>query len=290
MSLRLKFNLALILAFAVGLAIAAAGLRRVVVEDARSEVLENARLMMQSAAAIRGYTAEQIEPLLSEQAGERFLPQSVPFFAAQANFRALQKNYPDYDYKEAALNPTNPSDRASDWETDIINIFRRDPSMHELVTERDSPTGRLLSLAHPLQVTDAACLSCHSTPAAAPPSMVKLYGTANGFGWKSKDVVGASIVSVPMSVALDRANRLFVVFMAVLVVVFLVTIVLLNLLLQYMVVRPVVRMSKIASEVSLGNLDAEEYERKGRDEIASLSASFNRMRRSLEQAIQLLEK
>ena len=34
--------------------------------------------------------------------------------------------------------------------------------------------------------------------------MVKLYGTANGFGWKLHDVIGAQIVSVPANLP-DRA-------------------------------------------------------------------------------------
>lgn len=290
MSLRLKFNLALLLAFVVALVLAAVGLERIVVADARAEVLEKARLMMESASAIRGYTAQEVEPLLSAQIAQRFLPQSIPFFAAQADFRALQKNYPDYNYKEAALNPTNPSDRASDWEADIIDIFRRQPTLPELVTERDSPTGRLLSLSRPIQVSDPNCLTCHSTPAAAPASMIKLYGSANGFGWKDKEVVGASVVSIPLSVAIDRAHRTFLIFLGVLVAVFGIAIVLLNLLLQFMVVRPVVRIARIAGEVSLGNFAAEEYERKGKDEIASLTTSFNRMRRSLEAAMRMLEK
>jgi protein-histidine pros-kinase len=44
-------------------------------------------------------------------------------------------------------------------------------------------------------------------------------------------------------------------------------------------------MSRIADAVSLGKLDLPEYVVKGSDEIASLSASFNRMRRSLEEAL-----
>jgi HAMP domain-containing protein len=290
MSLRLKFNLTLLIAFIAGLVIAGAVVHRIVVDQARAAVIQDARLMMQSATAIRNYTEQEIEPLLAAQAADRFLPQSIPFFAAEANFRSLQKEYPDYSYKEATLNPTNPADRASDWETDIINIFRRDAKLPELITERDSPTGRLLSLSRPLQISDAGCLTCHSTPSAAPPSMIKLYGSANGFGWKPQEIVGASIVSVPMSVALDRADRTFQVFMIVLVAVFATIIVLLNLLLEVVVVRPVVRIARIAGQVSLGNMAAEEYEMKGKDEIASLSASFNRMRRSLEEAMTLLEK
>ena len=120
----------------------------------------------------------------------------------------VQKDFPDYSYKEAALNPTNPSDRATTWESDIINVFKNDPELAEFVASRDTPSGPFLTFARPFRLTDTACLACHSTPAAAPPTMVDLYGNSNGFGWQLNDVIGAQIVSVPMSVALDPRQPL----------------------------------------------------------------------------------
>jgi protein-histidine pros-kinase len=119
--------------------------------------------------------------------------------------------------------------------------------------------------------------------------MIDLYGSANGFGWKLGDVIGAQIVSVPMQVALDRANEAFKVNLIALVAVFAVTIMLLNLLLHFVIVKPIRRISSIASEVSLGKMDAPEFEERGHDEIASLAGSFNRMRRSLANAMKMLE-
>ena len=49
---------------------------------------------------------------------------------------------------------------------------------------RDTPVGKFLTLSRPLKVSSAACLTCHSTPEAAPATMVALYGSQNGFGWK----------------------------------------------------------------------------------------------------------
>ena len=49
-----------------------------------------------------------------------FLPQSVPSYAATQNFLKLREQHPEYAYKEATLNPTNPRDRAADWEADIV--------------------------------------------------------------------------------------------------------------------------------------------------------------------------
>ena len=97
-----------------------------------------------------------------------FLPQTVPAYAATEQFNDVRKTHPDYAYKEATLNPTNPRDRASDWEADVVQIFRQTPTTTELVGERDTPTGRSLYLARPIQIKNGACLVCHSTVDAAP--------------------------------------------------------------------------------------------------------------------------
>ena len=289
MSLKTKFNLAMLAAFLVGLSLAAAFLYGVANADARREVLREASLVMGAAAAVRTYTVSEITPLLGEQSKLRFLPHTVPSWAAQTNMRNLEKVLPSYTYKEASLNPTNPADRATDWEADIIGEFSRNGDLAEFVSTRDSALGPTLSFSKPIRLKDPACLTCHSTPAAAPATMIDLYGSGNGFGWKLNDVVGVQIVTVPLQVALDRANKTMQIYLGGLSVVFLVVIVLLNILLTTMIVRPVRRMSVIADEISTGNMSAPEIEPKGRDEIASLAASFNRMRRSLENAMKLLE-
>lgn len=289
MGLKAKFNLVMLVAFLGGLALAAGLSWRSVHENARREVLQEANIMMAMASAIRDYTNNEIEPLLADQIKTRFLPHTVPSWAAQTNLRALAKQFPDYNYKEPALNPTNPADKATDWESDIIAEFNHNPSLTEFNSTRDTPTGPILSISRPIRITDKACLTCHSTPSAAPASMIDLYGSANGFGWKLGDVIGAQIVSVPMQVALDRANEAFKVNLIALVAVFAVTILLMNLLLHFVIVKPIRRMSSIASEVSLGKMDAPEFEERGHDEIASLAGSFNRMRRSLANAMKMLE-
>lgn len=290
MGLKAKFNLVMLLAFLVGLSLAAALAYRIVQDNAHREVLQEAAIMMEQASAIRTYTSREIGPLLAEQSKIHFLPHTVPAFAAQTNFRKLQQDFPDYSYREPAPNPTNPADKAQPWEADIVGTFRNDSNLKELVTERTSPAGPILSVSRPIRASDKQCLTCHSVPSAAPVSMVELYGPDNGFGWKLGDVIAAQVVSVPERVPLDRANRTFMLFLAGLVVVFLVMVVLLNLLLHYVIVKPVRRISAIAGEVSLGNMDAPEFTVKGRDEIASLAESFNRMRRSLANALRMLEE
>ena len=252
MGLRMKFNLVLLLAFLIGLALTAYLSDRILKNNAREEVIQNARIMMESALGARAYTAKQIQPLLTLQMKRQFLPQTVAAYAATQSFAALRTSFPDFTYKEAALNPTNPNDRASDWEADIIHEFRNNAERKELIVERDTPTGRMLNLARPLGIYSENCLVCHSTPENAPKTMTDIYGVNNGFGWKLNEIIGAQVVTVPMSVPLARAEQTFMTFMILLGGVFLLLLVLLNILLHFVVIRPVVKMAVIANDVSMG--------------------------------------
>jgi len=290
MKLLAKFNLILGLVLGAGLAIAAAVSHQFLQNDARNEVLRQARLMMEAMRSARDYTTKQVKPLLvNQQEHQRsFLPQTVPAFASTENFNYLRARYPDYAYKEAALNPTNLRDRAVDWEADIINTFRNRPGkLQELVGERDTPTGRSLYLAHPIQA-DPPCLECHSVPRAAPAAMIRRYGSNNGFGWQPDEIVGAQIVSVPMAVPVRMANQAFQTLALYLAAVFLASLILLDLVLLATVVRPLRKLSTMADQISVGQMDMPELPAGGKDEIAVLAGSFNRMRRSLDRAMKML--
>lgn len=289
MGLRLKFNLAMAATFLAGLLVAGLLSHRLAQREALREVLQQAGLMAGQASVLSSYTAREIAPLLAETARQQFLPQSVPFWAAHTNFNALQTLFPDYSVRMPALNPTNPADRPTEWQAEIIARFRDNPALAEHVSQRPSPNGPILSVSRPIRVEDRACLDCHSTPQVAPPAMVALYGAENGFGWQMGETVGAQIISVPMRVALDQARDRFRSAMLGLGLVFLLMTALLNLLLHLVIIRRVRRIASAADAVSLGQMDAPELPATGGDEIASLTASFNRMRRSFANAMRLLE-
>ncbi|MCB1792119.1 MAG: DUF3365 domain-containing protein [Gammaproteobacteria bacterium] len=289
MGLRLKFNIVLGLTMLVGITLAGLFTYKVLQQNAREEVLESARIMMQSANAVRGYTVSEIRPLLALQQKRQFMPQTVPAYAAHSYVGKLQEKYPEYSYREATLNPTNPTDRATEWEADLVNYFRNHSDTGELVGERETPTGPSLYLARPIQITNPNCLACHSTPDAAPETMIKAYGPANGFGWKLNEIVGAQIVAVPMSLPFERAAETFKVVLGMLVAAFVLVMILLNILLNAIVISPIKRMSAKANEISMGALDVAELEVKGKDEIATLGQSFNRMHRSLNSAMTMLD-
>ena len=267
----IKFNLVFLPLLAGALGLIAFVARDLLQANAREQIAQNARIIMETATSSRTYTTKQVAPLLQHknfkiqaavaefqktiedltkevdptipkdirltsskkaytlgqqrllQAQQQFLdtlkckegelldnefhPQSVPAFAATEIFTYLREKFPEYFYKEATLNPTNPRDRTSDWEADVVNQFRGNTKLAEFQKERETPTGNALVLARPIKVSNVSCLTCHSTPDKAPPEMIKLYGTANGFGWKLDEIIGAQVVSVPVAVPIAMADK-----------------------------------------------------------------------------------
>ena len=288
MKLLLKINLALALIFALGLGFTYKFAAVVLQDNAKHEVITHARLMMEAAMNARNYTTKEIKPLLAEMLTTQFLPQSVPSYAATQSFLNLRDNYPDYTYKEATLNPTNPRDRVVEWESDIVQNLRDHTEVKELIGERQTANGASLYLARPIKVKDPQCLTCHSVPAAAPKTMIALYGSDNGFGWKLDEIVGSQIVSVPLSLPLQQADSTLKLITASMLATFLVILIAVNLVFYFMVIRPINTISKIANEISEGNMEAPQFNMSSKDEIAILGSAFNRMRRSLEKAISML--
>jgi HAMP domain-containing protein len=290
LGLRAKVNLVLLAACAVGLAIGGFALYRLSVDTAREAVLQNARIMMSAAEAIRRYTADDLVPLLPTERNGKFVAETVPDFAATTTFHNVQAAFPGYSYREPALNPTAPADRAQDWETAIINTFRAHAEDKELITERDTPLGATLNLARPIAVNEAACFRCHSFPAAAPAALTATYGTVNGFGWKFHETIGAQVISVPMASVLSASREAFLTFLIILLVMIAAVFAIVNVMLHYLVIAPVKRVSAMADAVSLGEDDVEVYVKPGNDEVSSLSASFNRMRESIKHAMEMMTR
>jgi len=290
MKLLVKFNLAFVALFAIVIAVTGYISWKMLQRNAKEEVYESAKLLIDNALAVRSYTADRIRPLLETQIKYEFRPEMVSAFSAlQVIARLKQQNadYKDYQYREPALNPTNLTDKAADWERDLINAFRSGAVPSPIFGERDTPVGRVLYMSKPLKAK-APCLNCHDTPDNAPRTMIEIYGPNNGFGWKVDEIIGAQVVEVPESLPLARARQAFVTFMSSLMVTLIGAGLLLNLMIWLLIVRPITRLSQLADRVSLGELEAPDLVISGRDEIRTLADSFARMRKSVIEAMKML--
>ena len=290
MTLRLKINLAMGIVFIIGLVATSYLSKSILHSNAKSDVINHAGMMMESALAVRNYTVKEVKPLIKDQLVKTFHPQSVPSYAATTYFNTVREKHKEYHYKEATLNPTNPKDKAVDWETDIIKEFSDDKTKKEIIGERNTPTGLSLYLARPIRITNPDCLSCHSVPSKAPQSMIDLYGPNNGFNWKLDEVVGAQIVSVPLSYPIRQADRTHLIFILCFVIIFAICFLVVNGLISIMILKPINQITNIAEKVSAGNMNAPEFKEDGKDEISKLGGSFNRMRRSLDKAMEMLDE
>ena len=290
MKLLAKFNLILFLIFGAGGVLIAAVAYRYLIGNAQREAMQDAQLMMASAQSMRNYTSSDLVPLLLQVPKHKvhFLAETVPAYAATTTFKSLRVDYPDYSYREATLNPTNPEDRATDWESDVIQKLRDHRDLTQTHGERATPDGASLYLANPI-VVKQPCLECHSVPSAAPKAMLTVYGANNGFGWKENDVVGAQIISVPAAVPLERARAAFRQLQLFLALVMLLAIAALDAGVYWFVIRPLRLVSISADRVSKGETHVPPLVANGKDEIAMVTASFNRMRVSLAKALDMLE-
>jgi HAMP domain-containing protein len=291
LSLVAKFNVVILLIFSVCFLATGLIANRLLENEAREEALGNARLLMDSSAAASAYTVEQIVPLLQNQLKYKFLPQSIPYYASTENLNALRRTHPDYSYKDAMLNPMNPRDRATEWEEEVI-VQLRDHSTPgaEFVGERETAAGAALYIARPIVVNDRTCLECHSNPSEAPRTLLDAYGPDNGFNWKANEVLGAQIVSIPMSTPQARAHKILANFMLWILAVFALVFIALDVMVRVLVTRRLIALSRNADEVSMGKLDGEAIDTRGHDELSGLAHSFERMRSSLAKALKMLEK
>jgi len=237
MGLRLKFNLALLVVSAVGLGATGYVSYDLLHKNAREEIVRNAGMILEAALSTRGYTINQISPLLPHDS-ETFHPQSVPAYAATEIMNQLRKKYSNYSYKDAVLNPMNPRNRAVGWETEIIDRFRGDPGQSEISGVRNTANGPFFYVARPSRVVSKACLECHTSPEVAPPAVVRAYGTTNGYGWKYQEIVGAQILSVPMEQPIRNANHAFLILMVSLTTVFVALFIILNIMMSMLILRP----------------------------------------------------
>jgi protein-histidine pros-kinase len=298
MNLLARFSLIFILVFAPGLILVGYFSKQFLEEQAQEQVHKQALLMMETAMAARHYTATHIQPLLNGPLKDpgKFHAESVPAFAATELFLRLKDSnpiYSDYAYKEAVLNPTNPRDQARGWEEDIVNEFRNHSERKQIDGQRGTPTGDLMFLAHPLVVPkNEQCLTCHGVRDEAPPEMIKQYsleGSSNGFGWKEGETIGAQIVSVPVSRPVAIAEAAFRKLMIWLVIGGLATLAILDATLYFAVIRPIQRIAANADAISKGDTGIPELPVAGAKEISVLAAAFNRMHRSLNKAMKLIE-
>ncbi|MBD0336793.1 MAG: DUF3365 domain-containing protein [Cyanobacteria bacterium Co-bin13] len=286
-----KFTVLLLLVFLGGILASGLALSSVLNRSAQAQLTTKALMLMETMNSVRDYTSTNIQPELVSRLDTEFLPQTVPAYSAREVFESFRGNplYTDFFYKEATLNPTNLRDKADDFEAKLVQQFQQQGKGKEVSGFRKTPGGKLFYIARPLHVTKQSCLECHSTPDVAPASMIERYGPDHGFGWKLDEIIGAQVISVPAAKVLQSARQSLFLILGIFIAVFSVATLMVNLWLKRFVVRPLNRMATVAEAVSMGDTKAE-FIVNSKDEVGQLAEAFNRMRMSLQMAMQRLDR
>ncbi|MGH7997893.1 MAG: c-type heme family protein [Brasilonema sp.] len=286
-----KVNLILIIVFICGMLVSGIALSNVLEKKAESEISSKAEILMQLVNSLRTYTNDRVQPLLLPKLDtqEQFIPESIPTYSTREVFELFRKNkeYGNFVYKDAAPNPTNLRDKPDDFEAEIVERFRKNTALKELDGFRTMSGEKLFYTARPFVIQQQSCLRCHNTPQEAPKSQLTTYGKDNGFGWKLNQIVAAQMVYVPASAILTNANRSLVLMMGVVGMILTILIIVINQLLKKTVLVRVRKIANVAEQVSVGDMNAN-FDKQSKDEIGDLAEAFNRMKYSLEMALNML--
>ncbi len=293
MKIGTKVNIILIIVLLSGILISGIALSIVLQTKAQNEVSSKALILMQIANSVRDYTNERVQPLLLPKVDtqDQFIPESIPSFTLREVFEKFRKNkdYGNYIYKDATLNPTNLRDKADEFEAEIVERFRQNPSLKDDSGFRTISGEQLFYSARPFAIQDKSCLRCHTTPELAPKSQIATYGKDNGFGWKLNEIVAAQMVYVPAKEISTIVYESFLSVLIVLGIIFTAILFIMNQLLKKVVLQRIQTIATVAEKVSIGDMSAN-FSKQSKDEIGDLAEAFNRMKYSLEIALNMLNK
>jgi len=286
-----KVNIILMIVFIGGILISGTAFSNVLQQKAENEVTSKAVVLMQFANSLRKYTNDRVQPLLLPKLDtqEQFIRESIPSFSVREVFEILRQNpdYTNFIYKDATLNPINLRDKADPFEADIVNKFRQDTESKTAQGFRTISGEKLFYSARPFKIEQQSCLRCHTTPELAPKSQIVTYGRDNGFGWKLNDIVATQIIYIPAEAVFKSSNQSLILVLVVLAIIFAAILIVINLLLKRTVLQRIRKISAVAEQVSVGDMDAN-FGKQGKDEIGVLAEAFNRMKYSLEIALNML--
>jgi len=256
---------------------------RLSMKNVMEEASIKSNIILNYAMASRKYMKQVQKPLVRQIVAEdRFYPELMSgFVTARGTYELFHDSFPDYIFKQATLDPLNPKNKADQTEMDIIDKFKDNSDKKEDsgIVQRDGK--EVYYIAQPIKVDKASCLTCHGDPSIAPKDQIDIYGTETGYNWKMNDTVAAFIVYVPLQAALEVAkdNAISLILFAGIGVLVMLAIV--WLFLDRTVVSPILHLTQVTEDLSLGKNLEQPLEYTTRTEIGTLGNSIERLRKSL---------
>jgi len=169
---------------------------------ATERIYRETEIFIGTADATRLYVKDVLRPTVAEMvSSDDFIPNAMSTtFVGREVMHRLRKRFPDFSYKRASDNPTNPTNRADSLEEEKLKWFRENPDKgewHGLIQKGDrSYYARFRAI-----LAETECLRCHGDPKDAPRQMKEIYGNDGGFHYRVGEVVAADTIYIPVDVA-----------------------------------------------------------------------------------------
>lgn len=277
-----RFNVALVRIYLLSLLISAPVIYYYTRQQVHEQANEELRLMVDVVKSVQAYIIKDVRPYLMEK--RVFYPPAISGIAATSRVAGhLKSLQPRYVIRNASDNPLNPNNNANDLEYSLLERFRADRGLREVVQE-GLVEGEPYLVASAPKNTQKGCLRCHGDPQTALREVVNAYGTTSGYNQRVGGVAGVSLVGVPLAdvktLAIERSLYVFAAVTALFALLFTVV----NLLIRRLVVRPILDITETARAVSQGDVNRVIIT-DGEHEISDLAHSFEMMRRSVVAAM-----
>jgi HAMP domain-containing protein len=199
-----------------------------------------------------------------------------PALAQREFSEAVEKSASPAKFRMTSHNFMNPVNRPDEFEERALQRVR-DDKLKEYYEVLPGSFRYARTLYH-----KATCIGCHGDPKKAPTDVKVRYGLEHGFNFKEGDVAGVISVRLPTRPFLDVALSVIAPWQIALI---LASFAISSLFIQFGIVRPIERLTKVAAQVSIGekaDLDVSGMNPKSRNELHQLALATDRLRTSLE--------
>ncbi|MCB1769548.1 MAG: DUF3365 domain-containing protein [Candidatus Competibacteraceae bacterium] len=237
-------------------------------------------LMLDMVTSMREYISKDVRPDLME--AKMF--QSPTMSGAVATSKVANyfiKRQPNYYIKVASDNPLNLKNMAGPFEKKLLDQYREDRKLDEIIQIGEINGERFLVSSRP-SVAKKECMVCHGDPKSAPMPITSKYGTTSGYNYQTDSVVGTINLGVPLADVNTLVIQRGLVAVGIITLIFSLIFLIINTLVKRSILLPIASITEAAVVLSKGNLEQEISVKRDGSEIGELAHSFELLRRSLK--------
>jgi HAMP domain-containing protein len=287
-SLAKRFNLSLIVMYVITVLITTPVIYLTTKQQVYSRAQEDLSLMVDVVKSIQEFVATDLRPHFMKQQ-IYYSPSFSGIVATSRVAEFLKQKQPRYYISNVSDNPLNLNNTAKGLEVKLLNQFRSDRSM-EVVNTVGDIDGQAYLVSSAPKVSKKGCLRCHGKPEVAPPDIKAKYSGDSGFYYRNGEVVGVSVVGVPLGDVQSLTIKRSLIVIGAITVLFAILFLLVNMLVRRLILQPITEITTVAIAVSRGDISREVEVEDRNDEIADLANAFELMRRSLITAMKRLKR